>query len=123
LKQRAEQYDTLRLEYDVQDNYFHRLNMRYKEQIEVATMFQRDLEIEQAKFRNLEDKLKAERMKTPTCYNKMNVAGGYQPIEIENLQEEVRQLVFINDDLSTKLEEEASRNDKLKVKLWEWKAK
>lgn len=32
-------------------------------------------------------------------------------------------MVFINNDLSMKLEEEASQNDKLRVKLWEWEAK
>ena len=59
----------------------------------------------------------------PTCHNTISMTGDYQPIEIENLQEEVRQLVIINDDLSTKLEEAAGISNKLAAKLWEWEAK
>jgi hypothetical protein len=123
LKQRAQQYDTLRLEYDTHVNHFHRLNVKYKEQSEAATMFHKDWEAEKAKVSSLEDKLRAKRMKTPTCHNEISMAGDYQPIEVENLQEEVRQLVIVNDDLSTKLEEEVSKSNKLRAKLWEWEAK
>jgi hypothetical protein len=77
LKQRAQQYDTLRLEYDTQVNHFHRLNEKYKEQSEAATMFRKDWEAKKAKVSSLEDKLRVERMKTPTCHNEISMVGDY----------------------------------------------
>jgi hypothetical protein len=51
--------------------------VRYKEQSEAATMFCKDWKAKKAKIRSLEDMLRVERMKTPTCYNEISVVGDY----------------------------------------------
>ena len=53
----------------------------------------------------------------------MGTPKGYWFLELDNLEEEVRQLGITNDNLSTQLEEAVEQMDGLKAKVWKWETK
>jgi hypothetical protein len=80
--------------------------LRYKEQSSATTMFCKDVEVEKAKVRTSEEQLKKIKFECPlSLHSKMETPKGYRFLELDNLQEEVRQLGITNDNLSTQLDE------------------
>ena len=121
-RNRAEQYEILKREFDDQEREFHKLHEKYKESNAASTIWRKDATATTAKIKLLEEQLRT--AKRPlSVHSELGTVGDYQPLELDTLQEEVRQMGITNDDLSNQLEVVTGQMDSLRTKVWAWEHK